>query len=132
MDGQWGDVQQPLMLHADHMDDLCAAAEEALNAEAEEGDEEDVESDGLRTDPDIYANVHEALQRFRKELQEELGLQEKPPGEAHILDTILATAAREFARDWAYVSNIEADLSLALISLVSALCDGSDCTLVSA
>jgi hypothetical protein len=131
MDGQWGDVQEPLMFHAGHMDDLCAAAEEALNAKAEEGDEEAVESDGPRT-VDVYANVHEALQGFRKELQEEMGLWEEPTGEAHILDTILATAAREFARDWAYVSNIEADLSLALTSLVFALCDGSDCTLVSA
>jgi hypothetical protein len=131
MDGQWGDVQEPRMFHVDHMDVLCAAAEDALNAEAEGEDEEATESDGPRT-VDVYANVHEALQRFRKELQEELGLREEPPGEAHILDTILATAAREFARDWAYVSNIEADLSLALISLVFALCDGSDCTLVSA
>jgi hypothetical protein len=131
MDGEWGDVQEPLMFNADHMDDLCAAAEDALNAEAEENDEEASESDGPRT-VDVYANVHEALQSFRKELQEEMGLWEEPPGEAHILDTILATAAREFARDWAYVSNIEADLSLALTSLVLALCDSSDCTLVSA
>ena len=108
MDGEWGDVQQPLMLHSDHMDDLCAAAEEALNAEAEEGDEEASESDGLRTDPNVYANVHEALQSFRKELQEEMGLRKEPTGEAHILDNILATAAREFYRDWAYVSSIEA------------------------
>ena len=106
MDGQWRDVQEPLMFHADHMDDLCAAAEEALNAEAGEGDEEAVESDGPRTD--VYANVHEALQGFRKELQEEMGLREEATGEANILDTILATAAREFARDWAYVSSIEA------------------------